>query len=639
MKIKVYFLYCNESLKDDIEKLNLDSTFEKKLVLWDASNPTDEKKNLLELWKHEPPGVLVCVHNTFEPFTTLNTLPYEYRRRWLFYKTVQDFRPEYVLNCYLNYIMENTNDCNPLLSVFTTTYKSKHRILRPYQSLLNQTFQNWEWIIVDDTDGTPEEIQEQSQMLEKLEQSDVRIRVFKPQRHSGFIGEMKKYACGLARGEWLLELDHDDDLVPDLFQWIVDSIKKYPKADFIYTDCIEVYEDNMQNHSYGEFFGMGYGAYYTTIYNNNFQHVCLGVPINRVTVSHIVGVPNHIRCWRTSFYHSIGGHNPHLPVADDYELILRTVLHSDNWVRIAELGYIQYRNRNGSNFTFIRNQLIQDLVRLTYAKYSNQLTERFKTLMPETRQDTHIKYLEKPIFKYHEIPYRVIENVYVPGQDEFTFSIILPTYNRPEQLIQTIRSVVNQTYKNWVLYIIGDCCPILNNLMEVIKNTGQYHPNIRWWNLKENNGAGGAVPRNYALCIAQTEWIAYLDDDNTWEPNHLESMVELIKQDPDLKFLFSSFYVDGKEQIHTVEVPVWGGLDTSAVVHKRDLIFKYGLWKNRDDGTYAHDWEYFSRFKEEKWVATLKPTMNYTTQFNGQTYESIKQIYEHSKKQYLEEEH
>lgn len=638
MKIAVYFVYCDSSLREPIESLGIDPTFEKKHFIWpvDTEKSQEAKDNLLKEWRDVPPGVLVCVHDTFRPFLCLNVLPYEYRRRWLFYENVQNCHPQFILNCYMNYISEHTNDCNPLLSVVTTAYKSKHRILRPYQSLLAQTFTNWEWIIVDDTDGTPEEQEEQWQTLKNLEVSDIRIRVYKPARHSGFIGEMKKYGCGLARGEWLLELDHDDDIVPELLQWIVDSIKKHPSASFIYSDCIEVYEDNMQDFHYGEFFGMGYGAYYTTLYKNRFQHVCLGVPINRVTVSHIVGVPNHIRCWKTSFYHSIGGHNHHLPVADDYELLLRTFLHSDTWVRIADLGYIQYRNRNGNNFTFLRNQLIQDLVRLTYMKHADDLTKRFEKLLQGTKNYNKICYLEKPIFKHSEVSYYPLEKVYVPGQCDLTFSIIMPTYNRAEHLIEAIRSVISQTYPHWILYIIGDKCPVLSDVMNAIKDSNQYHPQIRWWNLQENNGAGGAVPRNYGLTIAQSEWIAYLDDDNTWSADHLQSMVEEINKDSSLQFLFSSFNVDGKPFI--TKYPVWGGLDTSAVVHRHNLIYKYGLWKDRTEANYNHDYEYFSRFLSERWKATEKTTLNYSTKFNNQSLEVIQQLYHFNSEIYLKEQ-
>jgi O-antigen biosynthesis protein len=632
MKIPVYFLYVNPEIGDWVETVELDNTFEKRKM---GNFGPEKKKELLEKWSEEPPGVYVTIHPDFVPFQCLNTLPYELRRRWLYFKDTESFQSFFPVNCYANYIFDHHNDMNPLLSVFTTTYKSRHRILRPYNSLMNQIYQNWEWIIIDDTEEDYESAEEHMEMLKNLEASDHRIRVYKPLKHSGYIGALKKQACGLAYGEWLIEMDHDDDIVPELFQWIVNIHRKYKDATFIYSDCIETHEDNFQNHSYGDFFGLGYGAYYTTLYNNMFQHVCIGCPINRLTMSHIVGVPNHIRVWKKSFYDKIGGHNRHLPVADDYELILRTVLESDCWVRIAHLGYIQYRNRGGNNFTFLRNQLIQDLVRITSCVYSERLRLRFNDLF-KINEEGPVKRLDKQIYKQHKFDYPVPEKVYIDNPP--LFAIIMPTYNRPQHLIKAINSILQQTYQNWELYVIGDKCPVLNQVMEDMRVSGKYDKRIRWWNFNDNNGAGGAVPRNYALYLAQTEWIAYLDDDNEWFPDHLQTSVDLIEKNPDVQYMFSSFKIDGNdEQIHTVEVPVWGGLDTSAVIHKRELIFKYGLWKNREDGGYAHDWEYFSRFKTEKWLATLKPTLNYSTEFNGQSYESIKQIYEHSKKQYLEE--
>jgi glycosyltransferase involved in cell wall biosynthesis len=210
----------------------------------------------------------------------------------------------------------------------------------------------------------------------------------------------------------------------------------------------------------------------------------------------------------------------------------------------------------------------------------------------------------------------------------------MPTYNRPNHLIRAIQSVINQTFRRWYLYIIGDNCPVLEQVMETLRQNQQYDERIRFWNFRENNGAGGAVPRNYALYVSQTEWIAYLDDDNTWEPDHLQNFMNVVEKEPDVKYVFSSFKVDGDEMI--TDVPVKGSLDTSCMFHRRDLIYKYGLWKNREEGGYAHDYEFFSRFLDEKWVATKNPTMNYFTEFNAQSGESIRQLYEHHKQQYLQ---
>jgi glycosyltransferase involved in cell wall biosynthesis len=628
MKILVYFLYSKPEIGDWVDKLELDGTFGKRKI---ADFSSDKKEEMMKMWNDEPPGVMVTIHDSFEPFACLNSLPYEYRRRWLYFRTTEEFQPHFLTNCYLGYIFNHSNESNPLLSVFTTSYKSGHRILRPYKSLMDQTYQNWEWIIIDDTDETSDSWPEQQETLRRLEEADIRIRVYKPMRHSGYIGALKKQAAGLAYGEWLLEMDHDDDIVPDLFQWIVNAAKKYPDATFIYSDCIETHEDTLDRFAYGDFFGLGYGAYYTTLYQKKFQNVCVGTPINRLCMSHIVGVPNHIRCWKTSFYHQVGGHNRHLPVGDDYELILRTVLHSDTWVRIAELGYIQYRNSGGNNFTFLRNQLIQDLVRLTSFIYSEPLRQRFNALF-NIEETGPVQGLGQQIYKCHKIPYPVLEKVYT--ENPATVAIIMPTFNRPNHLIRALQSIINQTFRNWQLYIIGDKCPMLEQVMESLRLNNQFDERIRFWNFQDNNGAGGAVPRNYALYLAQTEWVAYLDDDNTWEPDHLQNFMDVVEKQPDVKYVFSSFKIDGNEMI--TDVPVKGSLDTSCMFHKRDLIYQHGLWKNREDGGYAHDFEFFHRFVDEKFVATKKATMNYFTEFNNQSYDSIRQLYEHHKQEYLQ---
>ena len=98
MKIFVYFLYCleNDDIVKKIDTLEFDPTFEKKKVLWSI----EKKKELFDEWKKTPPGVFITIHIDFEPFFCFNELGYEYRRRWLYYKTIDDLQPIFIYNCY-----------------------------------------------------------------------------------------------------------------------------------------------------------------------------------------------------------------------------------------------------------------------------------------------------------------------------------------------------------------------------------------------------------------------------------------------------------------------------------------------------------------------------------------------------------
>ena len=62
-------------------------------------------------------------------------------------------------------------------------------------------------------------------------------------------------------------------------------------------------------------------------------------------------------------------------------------------------------------------------------------------------------------------------------------------------------------------------------------------------------------------------------------------------------------------------------------MHKTSLLYKYGYWKDRVEAGYAHDWEFFSRWCDEMYSPTLKPTLNYSIEYNNQSYDELKNIY------------
>jgi hypothetical protein len=98
------------------------------------------------------------------------------------------------------------------------------------------------------------------------------------------------------------------------------------------------------------------------------------VPVNRTTLSHIVSAPNHVRAWRASTYHAIGGHNPNLQVADDYELIVRTALATQT-AHIPKVLYLQHIDPHSAQRAM--NGLIQQLVPQIAETYASQLDEKF----------------------------------------------------------------------------------------------------------------------------------------------------------------------------------------------------------------------------------------------------------------------
>ena len=106
-------------------------------------------------------------------------------------------------------------------------------------------------------------------------------------------------------------------------------------------------------------------------------------------------------------------------------------------------------------------------------------------------------------------------------EKEELVSIITPVYNCEKLISSTIKSVQNQTYKNWEMLLIDDCST--DNSAKIIKEYSKKDSRIKYLKLKENSGA--ALARNKALEISNGRFIAYLDSDDLWRPEKLEKQV------------------------------------------------------------------------------------------------------------------
>jgi glycosyltransferase involved in cell wall biosynthesis len=252
---------------------------------------------------------------------------------------------KYIVNCSLN--RENTR---PTFSLFTSSFNSFHKIIRVYESLKAQTLKDWEWVIMDDS---PDDTH--FQFLRQHFQDDNRIRFYRHSQNNGSIGNVKNEAVSLCRGQYVLEMDHDDEILPDVLQDAANLFAEKPDVGFIYMDFVCAYE-NGDNQSYGDFICKGYGGYYSMKYKDKWRLVYITPNINNITLSHLVCCPNHPRIWRREFLLELGNYCEYLHICDDYEILLRTAVSTKyKMAKIHKLGYIQYMNDGESNFSLIRN--------------------------------------------------------------------------------------------------------------------------------------------------------------------------------------------------------------------------------------------------------------------------------------------
>lgn len=164
------------------------------------------------------------------------------------------------------------------------------------------------------------------------------------------------------------------------------------------------------------------------------------------------------------------------------------------------------------------------------------------------------------------------------------FSVIIPTYNRPKELLNSLKSLTKQTYKKFEVIIIDDHSDID---VSTVVDTKEYSFEISIFRNEKNMGA--AVSRNVGIDNAKYDWIAFLDDDDLWSDNKLEEISKGILQNPKVDFIYHNALItlinENSKYITTREVPVdyltnllvkniIGG--TSMIIANKSLFEQYG---------------------------------------------------------------
>ncbi len=169
-------------------------------------------------------------------------------------------------------------------------------------------------------------------------------------------------------------------------------------------------------------------------------------------------------------------------------------------------------------------------------------------------------------------------------------SIILPTFNRANLIERSIKSVINQTYKNWELLIVDDGSS--DNTFQIIKPYISKFDNIRY--LYHNNKKL-PLTLNTGIIAAIGKVITFLGSDDEYKPLHLQLRVDLFSQG--IEFIHGGVEVIGNPYVKDKN-------DLSKLIHldectiggtffiKKDLLERLNGFKNI---LYSEDSELFER--------------------------------------------
>jgi glycosyltransferase involved in cell wall biosynthesis len=184
-----------------------------------------------KLWHTKKP---YAIYTFGKPLLNYLGRIFNVRKRWVQLHSLP--KELNIINCVFSSILKHQyEDNHPLISVITSTFHSKEKILRPWNTLRAQTYTNWEAIIVDNNsiDNTVELL---SNYL------DSRIKVYKI-NNEGIIAKSRNLAINNSNGSWLAFLDSDDWWTPNKLNECIKYIIT-EKYDLIYHDLFLVNKPN-----------------------------------------------------------------------------------------------------------------------------------------------------------------------------------------------------------------------------------------------------------------------------------------------------------------------------------------------------------------------------------------------------------
>ena len=130
-------------------------------------------------------------------------------------------------------------------------------------------------------------------------------------------------------------------------------------------------------------------------------------------------------------------------------------------------------------------------------------------------------------------------------------SIILPNYNSSDYIKSTIKSIFDQTFKNWELILVDDNS---NQKTKKILNLFKKNKKIKIYQLKKNKGAGYC--RNLAIKKSKYKYLAYIDSDDVWKKNKLKKHLNFMYKN-NYQFSYTNYktFLNKEKKLNKVNVP------------------------------------------------------------------------------------
>lgn len=202
-------------------------------------------------------------------------------------------------------------------------------------------------------------------------------------------------------------------------------------------------------------------------------------------------------------------------------------------------------------------------------------------------------------------------------------SAVIPTHNRAVLLARAIQSVLRQTYPHIEIIVVDDAS--VDNTREIVQAIRD--PRIRY--VRHEVNRGGAAARNTGVRTATGAYIAFLDDDDEWEPEKTEEQLRVLQTYDVVKCTsneagdsLSSLSSRETLDLEDLRTGPWGG--TGVLMAKTSVLREIPFDETLPRG---QDWDLFIRIALKYRIAFLnKPLLRYDGGSHARITNSVRNV-------------
>ena len=172
-------------------------------------------------------------------------------------------------------------------------------------------------------------------------------------------------------------------------------------------------------------------------------------------------------------------------------------------------------------------------------------------------------------------------------------TISITCYGRPERTKRSIQCILDQDINNWEAFIMGDCCPDFQKLidsgyLQSIKEEQEKKGNIiHFFNAEENGGGCGYKLINHAIQNATGKYFIFYANDDIIFNNHFSNYLEI--ESTDLDYMFFNSWIDPIDKTRVSKLVI-------CEIGHSEIILTTQLAKQLPEHSaiYGHDWEFIN---------------------------------------------